>query len=80
VNLELGYKPWQIYSPREVTKTEGDQLMHEREIRAVEMVRSIRDAHYERLKDLSPREKIAFFREKARALHADLGKPEGRRS
>ena len=51
--------------------------MREPEIRAVEMVRRIRDAHYERLKDLSPQEKIAFFREKARALHADLGKPEG---
>jgi hypothetical protein len=50
--------------------------MHEPEIRAVEMVRSIRDAHYERLKGLSPQEKIAFFREKARALHADLGRPE----
>ncbi len=24
VNLELGYKPLQIYSPREVTKAEGD--------------------------------------------------------
>ena len=24
VNLELGYKPLQIFSPREVTKTEGD--------------------------------------------------------
>lgn len=24
VNLELGYKPLQIYSPREVTKSEGD--------------------------------------------------------
>jgi hypothetical protein len=24
VNLELGYKPLQIYPPREVTKTEGD--------------------------------------------------------
>jgi hypothetical protein len=51
--------------------------MHEPQIRAVEMVRSIRDAHYERLKDLSPQEKIAFFREKARALHAGLGRPEG---
>ena len=50
--------------------------MREPEIRAVEMVRRIRDAHYERLKDLSPQEKIAFFREKARTLHADLGKPE----
>jgi hypothetical protein len=50
--------------------------MREPEIRAIEMVRRIRDAHYEKLKDLSPREKIAFFREKARALHADLGSPE----
>jgi hypothetical protein len=50
--------------------------MHEPEIRAVEMVRKIRNAHYERLKDLSPQEKIAFFREKARALHADLGRPD----
>ena len=50
--------------------------MHEPEIRAVEMVRRIRDAHYERLKDLSPKEKIAFFHDKARALHADLGRPE----
>jgi len=40
------------------------------------MVRGIRDAHYEKLKDLSPQEKIAFFREKARALHAELGTPE----
>jgi hypothetical protein len=46
------------------------------EIQAVEMVRTIRDAHYEKLKDLSPQEKIAFFREKARALHAALGRPE----
>jgi hypothetical protein len=50
--------------------------MREPEIRAVEMVRRIRDAHYERLKDLSPQEKIAFFRERARALHAHLGRPE----
>jgi hypothetical protein len=50
--------------------------MPESQIKAVEMVRSIRDAHYERLKDLSPQEKIAFFREKARALHAELGRPE----
>ena len=47
--------------------------MPEPQIKAVEMVRTIRDAHYEKLKDLSPQEKIAFFREKARALHADLG-------
>jgi hypothetical protein len=50
--------------------------MPEPRIKAVEMVRSIRDAHYERLKDLSPQEKIAFFREKARRLHTELGRPE----
>ena len=50
--------------------------MAEHEVRAVDMVRSIRDAHYEKLKGSSPQEKIAFFREKARALHTDLGRPE----
>jgi hypothetical protein len=40
------------------------------------MVRTIREVHYEQLKGLSPQEKIAFFRQKARNLHADLGKPE----
>ena len=50
--------------------------MQEPKIRTMEMVRRIRDAHYERLKDLSPEEKIEFFREKARSLHAELGRPE----
>ncbi len=45
-------------------------------IRAVELVRSIRDGHYERLKNSTPQEKIAFFQEKARRLHMELGKPE----
>ena len=45
-------------------------------IKAVELVRGIREAHYERLKDSSPQEKIAFFREKARRLHTELGRPE----
>jgi hypothetical protein len=53
--------------------------MGEPEIRAIEMVRRIRDAHYERLKDLSPQKKIAFFREKARALHAVLRRPSAHR-
>ena len=48
----------------------------ELKINSVELVRGIRDAHYERLKDSSPQEKIAFFREKARRLHAELGRPE----
>jgi hypothetical protein len=45
-------------------------------INAVEMVRAIRDAHYEKIKDMSRDEMIAFFREEARALHAELGLPE----
>ncbi|MEA2604584.1 MAG: hypothetical protein QOF89_5576 [Acidobacteriota bacterium] len=50
--------------------------MQELKINAVEMVRGIREAHYEKVKDLSAKDKIAFFREKARALHAELGIPE----
>jgi hypothetical protein len=50
--------------------------MQEPKFKAVEMVRGIREAHYESVKDLSPEAKIAFFREKARALHAELGRPE----
>jgi len=45
-------------------------------INAVDMVRSIREAHYAKIKDLSPEEKIRFFRKKARALHSELEKPE----
>ena len=45
-------------------------------IKAVDMVRSIREAHYLRIKDLPPEEKIRFFREKARILHSELGKPK----
>ena len=35
-------------------------------IKAVEMVRRIRDAHYEQLRGKSPEERIAFYRAKAR--------------
>jgi hypothetical protein len=45
-------------------------------INAVEMVRAIREAHYEKIKDLSTKDKIEFFREKARALHVELGLSE----
>ena len=45
-------------------------------INAVEMVRGIREAHYEKVKDLSTKDKITFFREQARALHAELGIPK----
>jgi hypothetical protein len=35
------------------------------EIKAVEMVRRIRDKHYELLKDATPEERIAFYRQAA---------------
>jgi hypothetical protein len=38
--------------------------MHESKFKAVEMVRSIREAHHERLKDLTSKEKIMLFRDK----------------
>jgi len=41
-------------------------------INAVEMVRRIRDAHYEQLRDKSPEERIAFYRAKARLLQAQV--------
>jgi hypothetical protein len=53
--------------------------MHEAAIKTVELVRSIREAHYEKIKDLSSQEKIAFFREKARALRARLAAAAGTR-
>jgi hypothetical protein len=34
-------------------------------IKAIEMVRGIRDAHYEQLRGKSPEERIAFYRAKA---------------
>jgi hypothetical protein len=37
-------------------------------IKAVEMVRRIRDAHYEQLRGKSPEERIAFYRAKAHSL------------
>jgi len=39
---------------------------------AVRMVREIRDQHYEETKDMTTDERIAFYREKARALHQRL--------
>jgi hypothetical protein len=41
-------------------------------IKAVEMVRTIRDAHYEQLRGKSPEELIAFYRAKARLLQVEL--------
>ena len=41
-------------------------------IKAVETVRSIRDAQYEQLRGKSPEEWIAFYRAKARLLQAQV--------
>ena len=41
-------------------------------IKAVEMVRRIRDAHYEQLRGKSPEERIAFYRAKSRELQAEI--------
>lgn len=41
-------------------------------IKAVEMVRRIRDAHYEQLRGKTPEERIAFYRTKSRELQAKL--------
>ena len=46
--------------------------MEKNEIKAVEMVRRIRDAHYEQLKDKAPEERIAFYRKKARAVNKEV--------
>ncbi len=45
-------------------------------IRAVEMVRRIRDAHYLELRDKTPQQRIAFYRKKAQELHDELGRSE----
>ena len=45
-------------------------------IKAVEMVRRIRDEHYEQLRGKSPEERIAFYRAKASLLEAELAARE----
>ena len=46
--------------------------MKETTIKAVEMVRCIRNAHYEQLRDKSPEERISFYRAKARLLEMQI--------
>jgi hypothetical protein len=46
--------------------------MEPMQIDAVAMTRRIRDAHAEQLKDATPDERVRFFREKARRVHAAL--------
>lgn len=43
---------------------------------AVQMVREIRDRHYEQTKDMTPEERVAFYRKKAEALHDSLDEKE----
>jgi hypothetical protein len=44
--------------------------MKKTEIKAIEMIRRIREAQYEQLKDKTTQERIAFYREKARRMNA----------
>jgi len=45
-------------------------------VKAVEMVRKIRDQHYQILKDLSVEEQIEFYRKKSQELRAWLNQKE----
>ncbi|MFL5385104.1 MAG: hypothetical protein ACJ8GN_21495 [Longimicrobiaceae bacterium] len=45
---------------------------------AVAMTRRIRDAHAEQLAGATPEERIRFYREKAKRLHAALAKDRKR--
>ena len=46
--------------------------MEKKAIDAIAMTRRIRDAHYAQLKDATAAERIRFFREKARRVHAAI--------
>ena len=45
--------------------------MAETEIKVLEMIRRIRDEHYERTKDMSPEELLQFYRREADAANAE---------
>lgn len=47
--------------------------MKKHEIKAVDLVRRIRDEQYERLKGKTREERRAFYRQQAEALHEKLG-------
>lgn len=42
-------------------------------LNTIEMTRRIRDAIYEQIKDKTPAERLAFYRERAQALYDQLG-------
>ncbi len=56
--------------------------MRKTTLKTLEMTRQIRDAHYERLKEKSLAERIAFYRAKARAFrkNVDAGSQEQQRT
>jgi hypothetical protein len=43
--------------------------MEKTEIKTIEMIRRIREAQYEQLKDKTTQERIAFYREKAQRMN-----------
>lgn len=43
------------------------------ELNTIDMTRHIRDALYEQIKDLTLAERLTFYRDKAQALHRQLG-------
>lgn len=47
------------------------------EIKAVEMVREIRDRYYELTKDMSPDEERRFYKERAERINAIAQRPSG---
>ena len=48
-------------------------MSNAKDVKAVEMVRDIRDRHHELLKDKSPEERERFYREQADTLNKKLG-------
>ncbi len=49
-------------------------------MKAVKMIRRIRDTHYEQLKDKTWEERVVFYQEQARALHKQLGRIQHQQS
>lgn len=45
---------------------------------AVQMVREIRNAHYQQTKDMTIEERITFYRKKARALDQEMNERKGK--
>ena len=46
--------------------------MEKKNVDAVAMVRTIRDAHYERTKDMTPEERLSFCQERGRKAQEEL--------